>query len=502
MSFSTESPFKNIVHFAKSLITIDVLSIKKLTLLGFTLVAIPLVLALLYSVKQVNLLANQGAVAIFDVAKLISVNRELNQSLIRTERYVSQFVVLKDQELQQQYQNEHQQLLLLLTDSERWPNDAELNLKINILSALARDVYPLIHPKNNTEIAPLEKIQSTFKNLSATSIEINEISIRLIDEQAQKIQSSADDVSGLMLKSLIIIPISLMIAAIFIFLITKPLKLLTKKIQRLEQGKFDQKITIKGSPEIREIAEALDIMRTRLHALELQKSSFIRHISHELKTPLAAIREGTELLYDNSVGELNTEQQEISNIIRGSVTRLQKLIEDLLDFNIVLDSNSLQDLEKISLLPVVKEVLDERKLDIKRKNLTIATEVSNIGVQTNAKQLHVILDNLLSNAIKYSPDNGTINVKATMDKSQLLLTVSDHGEGIDSDIQPNIFDAFYQGKAPQNSVIKGSGLGLTIVKELVMRLNGSIHLFSQTIMPSGTTVSVQLPKAFYLGKSK
>ena len=72
------------------------------------------------------------------------------------------------------------------------------------------------------------------------------------------------------------------------------------------------------SGTVKEINEALNSMGNRLHALELQKSSFIRHISHELKTPLAAIREGTELLYDNSVGSLNNDQQEITKIIRNS----------------------------------------------------------------------------------------------------------------------------------------------------------------------------------------
>jgi two-component system sensor histidine kinase GlrK len=237
-------------------------------------------------------------------------------------------------------------------------------------------------------------------------------------------------------------------------------------------------------------------MRKRLHALELQKSSFIRHISHELKTPLAAIREGTELLYDNSVGELNPDQQEISNIIRSSVTRLQRLIEDLLDFNIVLDSTSLQDVENVELSSLIDNVLQQRSLDIKRKKLTMIHKNQSIMLKVNGKQLSVILDNLVSNAIKYSDENNPINIVCSLDNAQLKLSVIDQGSGIEKNQQERIFDAFYQGTPAENLNIKGSGLGLTIVKELLMRLNGTIEMKSNTGINPGTTMTITLPNAY------
>ena len=344
-------------------------------------------------------------------------------------------------------------------------------------------------------------------NESSINEKIDNYSNELINLQASKIKNSAESISNTILKSLLIIPITLLIAVLFIVLITNPLKLLTEKIKRLEQGDFQRRITINGSTEIKEIADALEMMRTRLHALELQKSSFIRHISHELKTPLAAIREGTELLYDNSVGPLNDEQQEISLIIKSSVERLQRLIEDLLNFNIVLDSTSLQDREKIMLSRLIESVLQERKLDIKRKRLTInqradEQSASTIVLYSNTKQLTVIFDNLLSNAIKYSPDEGVISLTFEIEKGQLLLTITDQGPGIAKEQQARVFDAFYQGTAPQDNIIKGSGLGLTIVKELLMRLNGSIAIESQTQLPTGTSVQVSLSQAYSIGDDK
>ncbi len=284
-----------------------------------------------------------------------------------------------------------------------------------------------------------------------------------------------------------------MVAFIFIVLITKPLKRLIEKIQHLEQGNFEQEITFEGTIEVKEIAEALETMRKRLHSLELQKSSFIRHISHELKTPLAAIREGTELIYDNSVGSLNDEQQEICHIIKDSVNRLQRLIEDLLDFNIVLDSTSLQSAERINLNLLINAVIGQRKQEIKRKNLTIENSSDTLFLYCNAKQLSVVVENLLSNAIKYSPQNASIVIEYTIFESQLSLAIADQGPGISDELKDKVFDAFYQGPPAKDSQIKGSGLGLTIVKELLMRLNGNILMTNNSAATNGTCITIQLP---------
>ena len=329
----------------------------------------------------------------------------------------------------------------------------------------------------------LEVLQGLFKELAQVNQQLSLHTNEVINQQANDMEASANHVKRTMLFSLLIIPITLLIAGVFIVLITLPLKVLLGKIKLLEQGDFQQPITVDGSIEIEEIADALETMRSRLHALELQKSSFIRHISHELKTPLAAIREGTELIYDKSVGPLNNDQQEITHIIRTSVNRLQQLIEDLLDFNIVLDSTSLQDAEVINLATEIERALTLRVLDIKRKELTINKEFGDIALQCNKKQLSVILDNLLSNAIKFSPDNGIIKIKAWIEQHSLNLSITDQGVGIIPSLYNTIFDAFYQGPTEHNSQIKSSGLGLTIVKELLMRLNGTINSAASASVP-------------------
>lgn len=478
------------------------MSIKKLTLIGFSWVVLPLALALLYSVQQVNELAKQGTRAVFNVAELNQANRDLGLTRGKLERFASQFIILQEADLLVSYK---QQAELLTIDVANQFSTYEDKALQGWVLGLVEQTHRLSYLLENESLSDLNLslLKDQFQALSAINQEIVARSNELIREQAKQIEYSANNVSSTMLKSLIIIPLTLVVSGFFIVLITEPMKQLLAKIKHLERGDFEREITISGAPEVQEIADALELMRSRLHALELQKSSFIRHISHELKTPLAAIREGTELIYDNSVGELNRDQSEIVNIIKHSVTRLQKLIEDLLDFNIVLDSTSLQDSESILLEAIIGQSLEDRKLDIKRKNINIELELEPVQLQCNAKQFSVILDNLLSNAVKFSPDGGTIGISSQLKGSNVTLTVSDQGPGIPQDLHQKVFDAFYQGPAPNDQHIKGSGLGLTIVKELLMRLHGDISIQHSSAIDEGAStmsISITLPKAQSVGR--
>ena len=144
--------------------------------------------------------------------------------------------------------------------------------------------------------------------------------------------------------------------------------------------------------------------------------------------------------------------------------------------------------------------MSDHKLDIKRKKLKITQNHENVSIYSNVKQVKVVLDNVISNAIKYSADHGTINITTECIDNQLQLLIKDNGSGIDDTIKEKIFDAFYQGPAPSNNHIKSSGLGLTIVKELLMRLNGDIKIESGQYNNKGTNVKITLPRAQRTGE--
>ncbi|NMP30204.1 HAMP domain-containing histidine kinase [Thalassotalea sp. M1531] len=475
------------------------LSVKRMTVLGFALVMTPLFVTLLYMAEQTKAISTKGSESILSVSELIDANRALNQSLTRIERFASQYIVLKDPELLERFSVEQFKLDSIIDKQLMTFGDIELNQELTNLTNQLSFISQLL-PDLPEEFNELIEVEKHFKSINTHNNKIRQRTNLLIQEAAIDIRNQANNVDEVILKSLLIVPISMAIAAIFIHLITAPLKRLITNIKRLEQGKFEQEINSTGSSEVREIALALDTMRSRLHALELQKSSFIRHISHELKTPLAAIREGSSLLSDHSLGALNNGQQEVSDIIVGNVNRLQQLIEDLLSFNVVLDSSSLQDAEKVYIAPLIENIVEQHKLEINRKNIITELVMGSGYILCNRKQLTVIIENLLSNAIKFQEQNGKITISASINNLRLTIAVQDTGLGISDNELPLIFDAFYQGQSNLDNTIKSSGLGLTIVKELVMRLNGSIDVSSNLPKSGntnkGTIFTVTLPKAF------
>lgn len=465
------------------------ISIKTLTFIGLSAAILPLIFVLLYGSNQINALASKSAESIVDVAWITDKDRALYQSLIQLQRTNSQYLILQEKDILDRFMVQKDELLQLLFDIGNELSHQLLNEKVE---QLTQHLTTLSHVLTESPLPSVEQVQTNYAQINQLQQEISLLNAELIDNKVTQVQETATNTQGTLLNTLIIIPFSLVAAAIFTLIIAKPLEALSLQIGRLEQGKFDQAIHYSGAQEVLAIGHALEQMRVQLQQLEMQKSSFIRHISHELKTPLAAIREGTELLYDNSVGELNEAQQEVTNIIRSNVSRLQMLIEDLLDFNIVLDSTSLSQLQSIEITSVYQECLEQRKLDCQAKKLITTISGETCQIETNYKQLSVIFDNLLSNAIKYSPESGEITLTIKKHSDKVVMLLSDQGPGISEHNQSKVFDAFYQGPAPDNSAIKSSGLGLTIVKELVRRLQGSIELLNEPRV-RGLTVKLTLP---------
>jgi two-component system sensor histidine kinase GlrK len=216
-------------------------------------------------------------------------------------------------------------------------------------------------------------------------------------------------------------------------------------------------------------------------------------MSHELKTPLANIREGTELLMDGAVGELDSSQREVTAILRDNGIKLQQLIENLLSFSAWQARHSGLEISEFHLRPLVKSVLETHQLTLLAQRVHLELKVQDIELRADRAKLKLILDNLLSNALKYSPRGGTIFIHASQDRDVLVLDVADTGPGISKDERGAIFEAFYSGRAPTAGHLKGTGIGLSVVNEFVQAHGGSIEILDE-VFP-GAHFRVRLPLA-------
>jgi two-component system, NtrC family, sensor histidine kinase GlrK len=253
-------------------------------------------------------------------------------------------------------------------------------------------------------------------------------------------------------------------------------------------------VSVQGPQDLRYVGQRLEWLRTRLSELEQQQTRFLRHVSHELKTPLTAVREGAELLRDNVGGKLSPEQQDIVRIVRDNTLQLQKLIEDLLAYH---QTRAMEPatLGPVAMSDVVARVVHEQQLAALARMLSLETQFVPAIVVGDAERLRTIVDNLVSNAIKYSPRSGVIDLRLGSEGGDAVLDVIDQGPGVAPDDRGRIFDSFYQGLAPAEGRVKGSGLGLAIAREYAIAHGGRIELKDRADGERGAWFRLWLPLA-------
>ena len=228
---------------------------------------------------------------------------------------------------------------------------------------------------------------------------------------------------------------------------------------------------------------------TRFQELDVAKTNFIATISHELKTPISSIKMSLKLLEDDRIGQLNAEQKKLITDIKGDSQRLLKITTELLDMTQVESGNIQFNIQQVSpnqiidqALAAVRSIAEEKKITIEKK---IPTDLPTI--KADADKTAWVLLNFLTNAIRYSRDGGQLIVSIEPHQSALLFSVQDFGIGIEPKYQSRIFEKFFQ---IPGSIAGGSGIGLTISKEIIEKQGGKIAMASE--LGKGSIFSFEL----------
>ncbi len=249
----------------------------------------------------------------------------------------------------------------------------------------------------------------------------------------------------------------------------------------------------------RDISERKALESDVERALELDrlKSEFLGLASHELRTPLTGIYGFSELLqYSNDIPDL---EKAWANHINAEAVRLRDIIDALLNVSRIESGPFAVDLEAVPLRETVDAALRSRVASPDgRHRLTIDIDTALVVVAHRQRLLEVV-ENLVGNAIKYSPDGGRITVRGFLDGDQVRLDVADEGLGIPSDAIPTLFDRFKRVDAPDRAQIRGTGLGLYIVKRYVESFQGAVEVESR--LTKGSTFSVTMRRADALARA-
>ncbi len=307
--------------------------------------------------------------------------------------------------------------------------------------------------------------------------------IRFIDRQVNALQSTAAQARrSLYWQSGALIPVTVLLAILFTILIARPIREMGRAIQRLGEGSFTSPVSVTGPAELAALGEELDWLRRRLVELEQEKNVFLRQMSHELKTPLASIREGTELLSDGTVGEMNNTQSEVVAILRENGLELEQRIENLLSFSAWQQSKAQLTVGEFDLGSVIDTIVDNHRMEVVTKKLKIRKRLKEVTLLADREKVRMAVDNLVSNAVKYSPVGGRIGIRVARKAEQVVVDVMDEGPGIPNDERERIFEPFFQGRVPTGRHVRGTGIGLSVVQECVEAHGGNVGV---RVRPTG-----------------
>jgi len=453
-------------------------SFLKLLLLGFCLVSLPLILALLNATVYVDRLATQSQAAVDQAAEAARGSRVLMEQVTAMERLARQYLILGDTALLVDYAKVRGGFKQTTSDLSLLPLDEpqlqELNKTIEKEQALFEQLG-----RKQDKGAGRRQLIGGYVDLAQLANNVLEQSNLLIDREIENMGDAARSTQRSLLWQLAAsIPLGILVAVLFAFLIAKPIRQLDHAIRQLGGAEFATGIRVHGPADLEYLGQRLEWLRQRLVELEEQKTKFLHHVSHELKTPLTALREGSELLADGSSGALNQQQSEIAEILRHNSVQLQRLIEGLLGYQQALASINRLEFRIVDLSDIARQVAEAHKLAIAARNLELHLDIGPAALTADADKLRVVLDNLVSNAIKYSPEGGTISLAVRAEADKVVIEVDDAGPGIAAEDSERVFDWFFQGTLGHQGRIKGSGLGLAIAREFVHAHRGSIEVIT------------------------
>jgi len=298
--------------------------------------------------------------------------------------------------------------------------------------------------------------------------------------------------------SLIISIIALTTGLTVAFLITrsikKPLDVMRARTIEISQGNFKKDLRITSPPEIAELASSLNVMCEKLQEVDDIKSEFFSHMSHELRTPLTSIKVGTEMLLEGLSGELTTKQQHILSIVAKESDRLIELVNALLDLSKMEAGMMRYQFMPTDLSVLVKKSLDTLAPLIEAKNIAIDNRIGILqSINVDRERILQVLRNIIGNAIKFNYENGTIKLEAYQKGNAVEVAVHDTGPGLPKEDLERIFVKFQQVSPAQGGSVKGTGIGLATVKQVVLAHGGKVWATSQ--VGAGSTIHITLPLA-------
>lgn len=274
--------------------------------------------------------------------------------------------------------------------------------------------------------------------------------------------------------------------------VDRPMKRIREATKRMIEGDLSARIDTShftvASEDFSRIAEDFNLMASELSSTNTLRTDFVSNVSHELKTPLAVIRNYAQLL--KAPGVTEQARLEYARGIDNATQRMTALITNILKMNKLDNQQISPKVQEYDLTEQVAECLLSFDEVLERKQIDLACDMDDrILVTSDPELLTLVWNNLLSNAVKFTPPGGTITVSVQAENEWAAVSVADTGCGMDKETGKHIFDKFYQGDT--SHATEGNGLGLALVKRVVDLIGGQITVHSEVDVGSTFTVRIK-----------
>ena len=285
--------------------------------------------------------------------------------------------------------------------------------------------------------------------------------------------------------------IALFLARILARGMTQPLRDMAQAARRMARGEYNKTVRVRSRDEVGQLAEAFNRMAGEMEGLERLRRDLVANVSHELKTPISALRAHLENLLDG----VEEADPALLQVMLQQAERLTRLVEQLLDLSRLESGDVPLELEPVEIAPLVQRVVSEVEVawPDQARAITVSNEVPTQlpPVAADRERIHQVLFNLLDNAFRFTPAGGRVTVRAVRDNGSCEVSVEDTGPGIPKEHIPLVFERFYRVDPSRSRNDGGTGIGLAIARSVVEAHGGRI--WAESVTGRGSTFRFVLP---------
>jgi signal transduction histidine kinase len=349
-----------------------------------------------------------------------------------------------------------------------------------------------LHPPALRGVDPAGVLADTAQAVRRALDAIVRRNQNIVDASLAALQNSVNDAYEVaFLLSLATIVLTIVLAFLIARTITRPIQILRRGTEHIAAGKFEP-IPVSSHDEISTLASAFNSMSAKLREIDEYKAERMHHIAHELRVPLQSLYSAHYLLGKQAPTPIPAEYRKVLDLIRENVDRISTFTNEFLDLAKMESGRMEFRLEPMDLEACVRQAIDNFRLLSERKEIHLRFETEPVPtIMADRDKILQVVTNLISNALKYTARGGTVTVCLDPTDGGVRIRVTDTGIGIDADDVPHLFTKFFQAKSAGKVSVKGTGIGLALVKGIIEGHGGTVSV--QSVPGKGSTFAVEIP---------